>query len=167
MCHHVLRHAPASIESRTAAASAVTRDSRGLASVATDLAIEWFPPRFGCSVIDVAARPAFGDPSRTRTGIPLLERDFKFYTGKPDRARARQHRGRRTRGDTEAHERQPRSPEVASENDPVELALAALDRASAAGQWAVAEVLARELEAQRKARAGVVQLDTERWKRDR
>jgi hypothetical protein len=56
---------------------------------------------------------------------------------------------------------------VASENDPVELALAALDRASAAGQWAVAEVLARELEAQRKARAGVVQLDTERWKRDR
>jgi hypothetical protein len=73
-----------------------------------------------------------------------------------------------TRSDTEAHERPPSIPDLVSESDPVELALAtALDRASAAGQWTVAEVLARELEARRKARAGVVQLDAERRRRDR
>jgi hypothetical protein len=69
-----------------------------------------------------------------------------------------------TRSDTDAHECPPRVDDPASESDPVELALAtALDRASAAGQWTVAEVLARELEA----RAGVVQLDAERRRRDR
>lgn len=36
-----------------------------------------------------------GGPSRTRTGTILLSRDFKFYTCKRDRARARQHRARR------------------------------------------------------------------------
>jgi hypothetical protein len=73
-----------------------------------------------------------------------------------------------TRSDTDAHERPPSIGDLVSESDPVELALAtALDRASAAGQWTVAEVLARELEARRKARAGVVQLDAARRKRDR
>jgi hypothetical protein len=38
--------------------------------------------------------------------------------------------------------------------DPVELALAtALERASAAGQWTAVELLARELQARRRARA--------------
>jgi hypothetical protein len=42
---------------------------------------------------------------------------------------------------------------VVSEIDPVELALAtALERASAAAQWASVEVLARELESRRKQR---------------
>ncbi len=46
------------------------------------------------------------------------------------------------------------------------LALAtALERASAAGQWSTVEVLARELESRRKARAGAVQLDRERRKK--
>jgi hypothetical protein len=73
-----------------------------------------------------------------------------------------------TRSDTEVHERPPSIGDLVSESDPVELALAtALDRASAAGQWTVAEVSARELETRRKARAGVVQLDTERRRRDR
>jgi hypothetical protein len=58
--------------------------------------------------------------------------------------------------------------QVVSEIDPVDLALAtALERASAAGQWTAVEVLARELESRRKARAGVVQLDDERRRRDR
>lgn len=43
----------------------------------------------------------------------------------------------------------------------------ALERASAAGQCSAVEVLARELEARRKARAGVVHLDVERKRRDR
>lgn len=52
--------------------------------------------------------------------------------------------------------------------DAVELALAtALERASAAGQWTVVEVLARELEARRKARSAVVDLAEERAKRGR
>jgi len=73
-----------------------------------------------------------------------------------------------TGSDTERHQRPPESPGVASETDPVELAIAsALERASAAGQWTAVEVLARELEARRKARSGVVQLDAERRKRDR
>jgi hypothetical protein len=73
-----------------------------------------------------------------------------------------------TRSDTEVHERPPSIGDLVSESDPVELALAtALDRASAAGQWTVAEVLARELEARRKARAGVVELNAERRRRDR
>ena len=73
-----------------------------------------------------------------------------------------------TRSDTEVHERPPSAPDLVSESDPVELALAtALERASAAGQWTAVEVLARELEARRKARAGVVQLEAERRRRDR
>lgn len=76
------------------------------------------------------------------------------------------------RSDTELPQRPPASPAQAApeavEADPVELAIAAaLERASAAGQWTAVEVLARELEARRKARAGVVQLDTERRKRER
>ena len=52
--------------------------------------------------------------------------------------------------------------------DPVELALAtALERASAAGQWTAVEVLARELEARRKARSEVVDLDAARRERKR
>jgi hypothetical protein len=51
--------------------------------------------------------------------------------------------------------------------DPVEIALAtALERASAAGQWTSVELLARELEARRRARGAVVDLDAERAKRD-
>jgi hypothetical protein len=73
-----------------------------------------------------------------------------------------------TRNDTDAHERPPDVADPVSESDPVELALAtALERASAAGQWTTVEVLAREIEARRKARTGVVVLDTERRKRDR
>ena len=50
--------------------------------------------------------------------------------------------------------------------DPVEVALAdALTRAAAAGQWATVEVLSRELEARRKARADVIDLRAERLKR--
>ncbi len=50
---------------------------------------------------------------------------------------------------------------MVSESDPVELALAsALERASAAEQWTAVEVLAREIEARRRARAGVVDLAT-------
>ena len=72
------------------------------------------------------------------------------------------------RSDTGRPERPPQAPQVVSETDPVELALAtALERASAAGQWTAVEVLARELESRRKARAGVVQLDSERRKRER
>ena len=56
--------------------------------------------------------------------------------------------------------------ESAPAADPVELALAvALERASLAGQWSAVEVLARELEARRKARAGVVDLGQVRAKR--
>ena len=52
--------------------------------------------------------------------------------------------------------------------DPGEAALAdALTKASAAGQWTVVAALAGELEARRKARAGVVELDAERRKRER
>jgi hypothetical protein len=73
-----------------------------------------------------------------------------------------------TRSDTEVHERPPRAVEPVSESDPVELALAtALERASAAGQWTSVEVLAREIEARRKSRTGVVILEAERRKRDR
>jgi hypothetical protein len=43
----------------------------------------------------------------------------------------------------------------------------ALERASAAGQWTAVEVLAREIEARRKARAGVVQIEAGRRRRDR
>ena len=68
----------------------------------------------------------------------------------------------------DALERPPDPTRVGSEVDPVELALAtALERASAAGQWTSVEVLARELEARRKARAGVVRIDDERRKRER
>jgi hypothetical protein len=52
--------------------------------------------------------------------------------------------------------------------DPIEAALGdALTKASAAGQWTVVATLAAELEARRKARAGVVELDAERRKRER
>jgi hypothetical protein len=52
--------------------------------------------------------------------------------------------------------------------DVVEAALAeALRGATAAGQWTVVAQLARELEARREARAGVVALDAERAKRER
>jgi integrase len=52
--------------------------------------------------------------------------------------------------------------------DPVDLALAtALDRATAAAQWSVAEVLARELSDRRRAHSQVVDLDAERNKRGR
>jgi hypothetical protein len=52
--------------------------------------------------------------------------------------------------------------------NPVEAALAeALTRASAAGQWTTVELLARELEARRKARGAVVDLEAERAKRGR
>jgi hypothetical protein len=72
-----------------------------------------------------------------------------------------------TRSDTEMHERPPSVAELVSESDPVELALAtALERASAAGQWTAVEVLAREIEARRKARAGVVQIEAGRRRRD-
>jgi hypothetical protein len=55
---------------------------------------------------------------------------------------------------------------TAPDPDPVETAIAAaLERASTAEQWGAVEVLARELEARRKARAGVVQIDTARAKR--
>ena len=57
---------------------------------------------------------------------------------------------------------------MVSTSDPVEFALAtALERASAAGQWTAVEILAREIEARRKARTGVVQFDTERRRRNR
>ena len=73
-----------------------------------------------------------------------------------------------TRSDTEMHQRPPAVAELVSESDPVELAMAtALERASAAGQWTAVEVLAREIEARRKARAGVVQIEAGRRRRDR
>lgn len=51
--------------------------------------------------------------------------------------------------------------------DPVEQALAdALGRAAAASQWSTVELLSRELQARREARAGVVDLRAERRKRD-
>jgi hypothetical protein len=50
----------------------------------------------------------------------------------------------------------------------VEVALAdALTKAAAAGQWTTVEVLSRELEARRKARANVVELDAARRRRER
>jgi len=53
-----------------------------------------------------------------------------------------------------------------AEADPVETALAeALTKASAAGQWEIVARLAGELEARRKARAGVVDLDAARARR--
>lgn len=69
---------------------------------------------------------------------------------------------------TDERERPPHDAGMGSAADPVEQAIAtALERASAAGQWMAVEVLARELEARRKARAGVVELDAERRKRER
>jgi hypothetical protein len=51
-------------------------------------------------------------------------------------------------------------------NDPVEAALAeALSKAAAAGAWEVVGQLARELEARRKARGAVVDLEAERARR--
>jgi hypothetical protein len=51
-------------------------------------------------------------------------------------------------------------------DDSVELALAtALERASAAGEWATVAVLAKELEARRLAKANVVALNVERKRR--
>jgi integrase len=51
--------------------------------------------------------------------------------------------------------------------DPVEAALgAALERASASGEWSVVATLARELEARRQARAAVVSLDAVRRRRE-
>jgi hypothetical protein len=62
---------------------------------------------------------------------------------------------------------QPEGPPV-GQGDVVEAALAeALRGATAAGQWTVVAQLARELEARREARAGVVALDAERAKRGR
>jgi hypothetical protein len=50
--------------------------------------------------------------------------------------------------------------------DVVDAALSvALERASAAGEWSTVAILARELEARRVARAGVVQLEVERARR--
>mgnify|MGYP007009299188 CR=1 FL=1 len=50
--------------------------------------------------------------------------------------------------------------------DAVETALAeALGKATAAGEWSVARALVAELEARRKARVGVVDLDTVRRER--
>jgi hypothetical protein len=55
---------------------------------------------------------------------------------------------------------------VNTPQDPIEAALAeALRAATAAGQWTVVAQLARELEARREARAGVVQLHAERARR--
>ena len=69
---------------------------------------------------------------------------------------------------TDERECPPPDAGMGSIADPVEQAIAtALERASAAGQWTAVEVLARELEARRKARAGVVELDAERRKRER
>jgi len=57
--------------------------------------------------------------------------------------------------------------EVGHALDVVEAALAdALTKASAAGEWTVVATLARELEARRAARAGVVRLDAARRRRD-
>jgi len=51
-------------------------------------------------------------------------------------------------------------------NDPMELALAhALEGATAAGEWTTVAQLARELEARRTARVGVVSLEAERKRR--
>ena len=52
--------------------------------------------------------------------------------------------------------------------DPVDAALAAaLEGAAAAGAWDTVQVLARELQARREARAAVVSLDAERARRER
>jgi len=51
--------------------------------------------------------------------------------------------------------------------DPVEASLAeALRKAASESQWSVVETLSRELTARREARAGVVQLATERKRRE-
>ena len=55
---------------------------------------------------------------------------------------------------------------TAESRDAVEAALAsALERAAAAGQWATVEALARELEARRRARGGVLDLEAARSRR--
>lgn len=61
----------------------------------------------------------------------------------------------------------PRSnPDARDAGDVVEEALAgALERASAAGEWAVVGALAGELEARRFARTNVVRLESERARR--
>jgi 16S rRNA C1402 (ribose-2'-O) methylase RsmI len=57
-------------------------------------------------------------------------------------------------------------PSVAPVADAVEIALAdALTKAANAGQWETVSQLARELEARRRAREAVVDLDAERAKR--
>ncbi|MEO8903097.1 MAG: hypothetical protein ABI627_16365 [Polyangiaceae bacterium] len=67
------------------------------------------------------------------------------------------------RSDVEERERPPEGALVVRECDPVELALAtALERASAAGAWALVEILGRELAARRVASAGVIQLHARR-----
>ena len=53
----------------------------------------------------------------------------------------------------------------AAPSTPADLLAVALERAAAAGQWAVVATLAEELRARRLDAAGVVELDTERAKR--
>jgi len=109
-----------------------------------------------------------GGPFRTRTGTLFPTRDFKWHRGRRDQVRGRHcaaSRHEERHGDASAP---PAVAELVSESDPVELAMAtALERASAAGQWTAVEVLAREIEARRKARAGVVQIEAGRRRRDR
>ncbi|HEX4477977.1 MAG TPA: hypothetical protein VH142_22975 [Polyangiaceae bacterium] len=75
-------------------------------------------------------------------------------------------------GDDHADSRRPRPTGQSwgkdSTPDVVEAALAdALTKASAAGEWTTVAQLARELEARREARVGVVKLDTARKRRER
>jgi hypothetical protein len=56
--------------------------------------------------------------------------------------------------------------EAADVRDPIEVALAeGLRKAAEAGQWTAVELLSRELQARREARANVVELDAERRRR--
>ena len=60
----------------------------------------------------------------------------------------------------------PSCPTLAQDSDPIEGALSdALRAATAADQWTLVAQLASELEARRRSRAGVVELDKERKRR--
>jgi len=106
-------------------------------------------------------------PSRTRTGTPLRAEDFKSEQASENSASSRN-------DDPGSHEIAPDRPSTgqslgnpAVPGDPVEHAIAeALNRASEAGQWTVVEVLARELEARRRARTADNVVPIQRGKRE-
>jgi hypothetical protein len=97
----------------------------------------------------------------------VKETDFEGQSEQRESAGGRISAAADAPGSAERHEGPPEAHDLGRTTDPVDLALAtAIERASAAGEWTAVEVLARQLDAHRKARSGVVSLDAERARRD-